>query len=180
MPVTLTIHGPYNPLAAAGTCRHCGWALRHQTVLDDNDQPVDWYLGITPENGALDGTCYSSPDATKCNGCAGTGDDPDDPAWACEACDGRGLHADHQPAADPAELANAIDLAATDWRTADDPDATPRSFVDAARNGGGVDHVWIDKSFADGLIGPDTADAYRAVLDATVPELDAALRQLRA
>jgi hypothetical protein len=79
------------------------------------------------------------------------------------------------------DLAAAVDLATTDYQlAAGGPDCTARDFIDQARNGATIDHAWVDKAFTDGSIGPDTADAYRAVLDATMPELDAALRQLHA
>lgn len=46
-------------------------------------------------------TCYGT--ALTCELCAGTGDDLDDPEWACEGCDGLGLvsDADHEPAPTP-------------------------------------------------------------------------------
>lgn len=87
-------------LTDAGTCRHCGWTLRATTLLDDNDQPVDRYLGIDP-GGALDGTCWSAASALyPCGACGGTGAEGGDldADWDCEACMGSGKVADHAPA----------------------------------------------------------------------------------
>lgn len=87
-------------LTDAGTCRHCGWHLRHTTLLDDNDQPVDRYLGANPEyGGALDGNCPAGPQRD-CDACNGTGDEDGVPnaQWGCDTCAETGKVADHQPA----------------------------------------------------------------------------------
>jgi hypothetical protein len=44
-------------LTDAGTCRYCAQPLRVMTLLDDNDQPSDRYLG-RDANGVLDGICW--------------------------------------------------------------------------------------------------------------------------
>lgn len=86
-------------LTDAGTCRHCRWSLRHTTLLDDNDQPVDRYLGANPDHGgALDALCPAGPRRT-CEDCNGTGGEDGDPDtdWACQTCLGDGNAAEHQP-----------------------------------------------------------------------------------
>lgn len=95
MAVTLTV-----TLTAAGTCRHCGWALRHAALLDDDDKPVDRYLGANPDHGgALDGLCPAGTqrDCEDCNATGAEGGDLD-ADWDCETCLGDGKVADHEPA----------------------------------------------------------------------------------
>lgn len=86
-------------LTDAGTCCHCRWSLRHTTLLDDNDQPVDRYLGANPDHGgALDALCPAGP-RRACEDCNGTGGQDGDPDadWDCQTCLGDGDVADHQP-----------------------------------------------------------------------------------
>jgi hypothetical protein len=156
---------------AVGPCRHCRQPLEHSILRDENDQPVDWYLG-RGARGVLDGTC-SSPDAPArdCDMCAGTGGELGDPdvEWACDSCDGTGRTTDHQP-----DLATAIERALADYRGSQgDPDSPTRWALDVI--GQTTSHAQINAWLAEDTIDAETAAAYHAVLIASHDDLAAAL-----
>lgn len=156
---------------AVGPCRHCRQPLEHSIVRDENDQPVDWYLG-RDDQGVLDGNCYGpGAPARDCDMCAGTGDELGDPnaEWACDSCSGNGRTTDHQP-----DLAAAIERALADYRGKSGDRANPTRWVlDAIQQT--TSHAQVTTWLADGAIDAETAAAYHAVLIASHDDLAAAL-----
>lgn len=156
---------------AVGPCRHCRRPLEHSILRDENDQPVDWYLG-RDDRGVLEGTCYS-PDAPArdCDMCAGTGGELGDPdaEWDCDSCAGSGRTTDHQP-----DLPAAIERALADYRGSEgDYDSPTRWALDAI--GQTTSHAQVETWLADGTIDAETAAAYHAVLIASHDDLAAAV-----